>query len=78
MNKTPLTELIEYLESIPNQSEDLQDIINKATSLLQKEKEQICDGFEDGYESGYDDAQGDGATYEDAEQYFNSKYNTNK
>lgn len=41
---------------------------------FEREKQQIMDGYDNGFSSGYDDAQGDGAIFENGEQYFAETY----
>ena len=43
-----------------------------AIECMEARKAEIVNAFDYGYASGYDDAQGDGATYEDGVQYYNS------
>ena len=75
MSKTAITELIEYIEKLQTLDAVINpmDIIKaKATSLLEKEKEQIIDAHESGRVAGNSN------NYADRQRpsinYYNSKY----
>ena len=64
MNKTAMTEFIEYLEKVYNVTEII-DWNKYKIELLEKEKEQICNSYIDGIER----------IYIPAEEYYNQTYN---
>ena len=69
--KTAMQELIEYLESRYFKYE-ISSILLKSKELLQKEKEQIINDFDNGiYVGTY-------AVDKDGEDYYNQTYNQNK
>ena len=71
-----MQELIEWVEvrfSNPHQTE----VFKKATELLEKEKEQFDDMFEEGFESAYQNFV-NGKDFVKFEEYYNQTYNQNK
>ena len=75
--KTAMMELIDYMKELSNHiglkttySEGLKVGINKAQSLLEKEKEQVMDAFDYNQDSGYSPDQ----SKELAEEYYNETY----
>lgn len=73
MNKQTAVEwLMQKLEFVGIKDLDLCDDIYLQAKQI--ERQQIVDSFDYGFSSGYDDAQGDGATFEDGEQYYNETY----
>lgn len=69
--KTSLQELIHYIE---NKSElDKETLLNKAKSLLEKEKQDLIDAFSEGYkECERDDL--NLPQYSDFEDYYNQTF----
>jgi hypothetical protein len=68
--KTAMQELIDEINLI--KSYPMNPLIIKiATNLLEKEKEQIKNAYNDGYF-------GDAYKYKDWEEYYNQTYNQNK
>ena len=70
--KTAMQELIEFIESTNNTPHVNLTIMDKAKKLLEKEKEQIMNDFENGWLDCFNDKG------TDKEEYYNQTYNQNK
>jgi hypothetical protein len=68
--KTAMQELISELKRVEDYPM-MPFVIRMATDLLEKEKEQIQNAYNDGYF-------GDAYKHKDWEQYYNQTYNQNK
>ncbi len=71
-----MQELIEYLESRYFEYE-ISSILLKSKELLEKEKEQFNDMFEEGFESAYQYFV-NGKDFVKFKDYYNQTYNQNK
>ena len=68
--KTPIQELIEFIESTNNTPHVNLTIMDKAKKLLEKEKEQIIDAY-------YGNIDGVFGYREEGQEYYNQTYNQN-
>jgi hypothetical protein len=75
--KTAMQELIDYVDSIWSNSGWEETIKEKANDLLEKEKEQIIEAYEDGKQNGMDSIT-NVHMYIIGEIYYNQTYNQNK
>jgi hypothetical protein len=78
--KTPLEQLIEYIEEFTLKTKITDGIWSKAKSLLETEKIVIINAFNQGYREGETemmvaDTKKDVSEYDDAINYFNHNFN---
>ena len=69
--KTAIQEMAEWSYWVNNNLKspiDAKRVLQKATELLEKEKQQIIDAYKDGFEENVR------PRHEDAEEYFNEKF----
>jgi hypothetical protein len=79
--KTPIQEVIDFVNDINDNDRSgfdyyYQSIMNKLNELLEKEKEQIIDAYENGV--GDENERNLSGNFTNAEQYYNQTYNQNK
>ena len=69
--KTAIQELIEWLNDYPTNVPTIHKsaVISKAESMLEKEKEQIMDAYDEGWSDGFDDKDLNS-------EYYNETFNT--
>ncbi len=73
--KAAMQELIDWIEERFNNPKET-EVFKKATELLEKEKEQIVNDFENGYKScDLDEALEINKTMFSGERYYNQTYN---
>lgn len=79
MEKTPIMLLIEKLEKDRDYSLPMKKHLKKiATELLETEKKVICEAYSQGYRDAESDEgfnKGDISEYDDANLYYNNKFN---
>jgi hypothetical protein len=79
--KTPIQEVIDFVNDINDNDRSgfdyyYQSIMNKLNELLEKEKEQIIDAYENGV--GDENERNLSGQFTNAEEYYNQTYNQNK
>jgi hypothetical protein len=73
--KTTMQEMLEWIEQRFNNPQET-EVFKKATELLEKEKEQIIDAYDEGIINGESNEDGNGKMFYNL--YYNQTYNQNK